>query len=169
MRYHQTNEGTGSVVRVQSFQGSTQPPYGSATRRHSAARSGLQKTLHTQPEQARTKAETKARRWPRPCRLAGFRFRLLPASDQSFVSQALACELGENHLEPPVVVNILAVVEAKRLLIDVAEQVIGFHADVGTVDSALQQRPEVFPSRYCGHSHARIQSRDRRLDVDTLR
>src|ERR1700733_2092645 len=82
-------------------------------------------------------------RFPRPCLLAGFRFCLLPTSDQGFVSQPFSGKLSEYHLEPSVIVGVLPVVKAERLFVNVAEQVIGFHTDVGAVDSAFQETPEV--------------------------
>jgi hypothetical protein len=143
MRYHQTSERASNVARIRRVQDAAQSHRLSPTRGATTARNGIQKAIRAQSEQARTKAETKARRWPRPWRLAGFRFRLLPAPDQCFVSQTLGCELGENHLEPSVIVSVLPVVKAERLFVNVAEQVIGLDANVGAVDSTLQETPKV--------------------------
>src|SRR6202521_185912 len=143
MEYDQINETRTRPVRVQRLQGPTQPHHGRASFRDRQARSRLSKASRTQSEQARTKAETKARRWPRPCRLAGFRFQLLPAPDQCVVSKALADDSRKQQLEAVVIVHVLAVVKPERLFVNVAEQVVRLHGHVGSVDSALQQTPEV--------------------------
>jgi hypothetical protein len=44
--------------------------------------------------------------------------------------------------------NVFAMVVTERLLIQVTEQVKRFHADVSTIQSALEQRPKIFESIY---------------------
>src|ERR1700685_1795270 len=101
MSYHQANEGThhDGIQRLQDVAESHR--IGTA-RSAATARSGIQAPIRSQSEQARPEAETEARRWPRPCRLAGFCFHLLPASDQGFVSQPFSGELSKDHLESSV-------------------------------------------------------------------
>jgi hypothetical protein len=55
----------------------------------------------------------------------------------------MAEHIGHCHLEAGLIVHVLAVVVAKRLLIEVTEEMERFDAHVSTVDTTLQQRPEV--------------------------
>src|SRR6202035_1798392 len=121
MRYHQTSEATRYGIR--RLQGSIESPHGGPAFGDCEARSQVQKTVRSQSEQARTKAETKARRFPRPCRL-GFRGRLLPDSDQCVIGKALADDSRKQQFEAVEIGSIFAVVKPKRLFINVAEQVV---------------------------------------------
>lgn len=71
------------------------------------------------------------------------RFRFTSLSDQFFVCEALADDFTYTNIEP-FRVSHLAIIEPKRLLVDVAKQMEGFHADIGAVQLPLHQRPEVF-------------------------
>src|SRR5689334_10535889 len=105
MRYHQNSETrTCNVARVRCLQGVAQSPNGRPSFRNSQARSRIQKTVCSQSEQARTKAETKARRFPRPCRLAGCRPFLLAASNQRVISKALADDSRKQQFEAVIIV-----------------------------------------------------------------
>src|SRR5262245_5769605 len=64
---------------------------------------------------------------------------------QVFVGEALAVHLTGQSLKA-LAVRLLAGVEAEHFLIDVAEKVEGFNANVGALQGTLQQRPEVFNS-----------------------
>ena len=89
-------------------------------------------------------------RFPRPSRLEKFcRFPLLP--DQLLVGETLSYDLGKNGFESKEVARLpgnagFAVVKAKSLFVNVAEQVEGLNADIGAMDATLQETPEVFRS-----------------------
>lgn len=55
----------------------------------------------------------------------------------------MAEHVAHGHLETGRIVHVLAVVVTERLLIEVAKQMEQFDAHIGTIDTALQQRPEV--------------------------
>ena len=82
-------------------------------------------------------------RLPRPCRRStkslGFGFGL---ARQLLVRNAPSDSLGERLSESAAVI-VLALVEAKSLLIEIAKQMKGLDADVGSFQAALQQRPEI--------------------------
>jgi len=58
------------------------------------------------------------------------------------IGQTLAANRANHDREPLRVVHI-AVIEPARLFVDIAEQVEGFHADVGPMERPLQKTPEV--------------------------
>src|ERR1017187_2624093 len=62
---------------------------------------------------------------------------------QMFVGQSLPGDLGERQHEASVIVHVFPIVVAERLLVQIPEQVEGFHGNVGAVQPALEQRPEV--------------------------
>ena len=110
-----------------------------------APRKGISQESRAESAPTRSKAEGYGLgfRFPRPCRLVS-RFSSLRCPDQFRVSEALADDLAHNHIESIRVVHILPIVEAERLFIQVAEQVIRFDRNVGPVDTSLQEAPEVF-------------------------
>jgi hypothetical protein len=55
----------------------------------------------------------------------------------------MAEHVGHSHLESGLIVHVLAVVLTERLLIEVTKQMERFDAHISTVDTTLQQRPEV--------------------------
>src|SRR6266498_3364651 len=82
---------------------------------------------------------------PRPCLRHVWRITL---TREIAVRQAMPCNMRHSLREAPrwadlVPPFILAVVVAERLLIYVSEQVKRFHGNVGAVQSALQQTPEI--------------------------
>lgn len=77
---------------------------------------------------------------PRPCRgLVRGR-----GSRKSGVRQPMAKHIPHGGLKAALVIHVLAVVVTEALLIEVAKQMERFDAHIGTVYTALQQRPEVF-------------------------
>ena len=107
-----------------------------------AARSRIQEAGRFEPAQARAEAKGQALRFPRPCRLDGFRFfRLLPG--KLSISEALAGDLGNRQSEPLGIIHFLARVVAECLFVDIPEQVERLNADVGPVQATLQETPEV--------------------------
>src|ERR1044072_3590636 len=62
---------------------------------------------------------------------------------QFFAGQALACD-GLDHAQEPVGVVALALVEAERLLVKVAEQVKRLHRNIRALNRTLEKRPKVF-------------------------
>jgi hypothetical protein len=85
-------------------------------------------------------------RLPRPCRPSTkhfvCRFRL---ACQFLVCEPPSDDLRKCQSEAPTVI-VLALVVAKRLLVQIAEQVERLDADVGSFQAALQQRPEILDS-----------------------
>src|SRR5208282_4458415 len=62
---------------------------------------------------------------------------------QLFVGQSPACHLGQ-HAGKTITVIALALVVAERLFIQIAEQMEWLDADIRSLQSALQERPEIF-------------------------
>ena len=62
---------------------------------------------------------------------------------QVFVGQSLAGDLRERQHKASAIVHVLPVVVAEALLIQIPEQVEGLHGNVGSIQPALEQRPEV--------------------------
>jgi len=129
---------------------------GSSAQRHQATRGGTPQASRAQSEPARSKAETEGGqsfrfgpRCKRPTRLVDRLLMIRHLAGDFGPCQALSDDLAHSHIKAVTIgqrlpVAILPVVEAKRLFIEIAEQVEGFHADVSSVQSALQQAPEVF-------------------------
>lgn len=70
--------------------------------------------------------------------------RIIHLARQLLIGQATARDGGQNFREaPPVSVIVLALVIPERLLVQIAEQMEGFDADVGSFQAALEQRPEI--------------------------
>ena len=63
-------------------------------------------------------------------------------ADEDLVGNATADDAFDGILEPPAVV-VFAFVESERLLIEVAKQIERFNRDVGALDGAFQETPEV--------------------------
>ena len=115
-----------------------------------STRSGVQREGRREPAQARPKAKGQIFRFPRPCRLVlrGCAHRVRASADQVLVHKPLSSDLRNRQAEALRIihrfpVDILPVVEAESLFVNVAEQVIGFDAHVGSIDSTLQEAPEV--------------------------
>ncbi len=88
---------------------------------------------------------------PRPCLFVSFsvndRHGFLLAG-QHIPCQPLTNHLAHGDIETVSIFQWLAVIAlaeivAEHLLIEVAEQVEGFHADIGSVEPALNQLPEI--------------------------
>jgi hypothetical protein len=58
-------------------------------------------------------------------------------------SDALPDDLAHEAVEAVTVIQVFAIVEAEGLLIEVAEKMKTFDANVGSLDAALQERPKV--------------------------
>ena len=138
MRYYLNSEAFLRVRGVHADRGST---FIDPKRRDSTPRGRAQKTESTEAR-PKTKTEGQTFRFPRPCRLV--RRRTVKGSNQFGVGQFLPGNLRDCQTEPLRIIHVLAVVKPKGLLINVAEQVVGFDRNVGPVDSTLQQTPEVF-------------------------
>lgn len=81
---------------------------------------------------------------PRPCLLPSDRpWKTL--ADEIGIGQALAVDSAGNPCEPSRV-GVLALVESERLLVQIAEQMERFDADIGALDGPLEQAPEVLQS-----------------------
>ena len=55
----------------------------------------------------------------------------------------MAEHVGHGSFEPGLIVHVFAIVVAEKLLIEVTEKMKRFDAHIRTVDTALQERPEV--------------------------
>src|SRR5208282_2516435 len=62
------------------------------------------------------------------------------------IGEALSDYVRGNVLETKSIVSQFPQVEAEHLLIQIPEEVEGFHAHVGSLNSTLQEAPEVFES-----------------------
>lgn len=82
-------------------------------------------------------------RFPRPCRRLIDSFRFTNLAGEFSVGQGLARDLRDNRTKAVGVVHLVSIVVAKRLLVDVAEQVERFDRNVGAMKAALQQRPKI--------------------------
>src|SRR5207302_6181258 len=80
-------------------------------------------------------------RCPRPSLENFNRFPLLP--DQRLVGESLSYNLTHDGHEAIPVIHVGSVVIAKRLFVNVAEQVEGLDADVSSLQAALQETPEI--------------------------
>src|SRR5665213_730210 len=116
-------------------------------RRTESVRSGIPKTGRCQP--AKTRAETKsdqaAFRFPRPCRLEvgiGTYFSLL--RDQFVIRQSLAGDFCAEEFKPLRIGHVLPRVVAEHLFVHIAVQVERLNRNIRALQSALQERPEVF-------------------------
>ena len=95
-------------------------------------------------EPARAEAKDHTFRFPRPCRLER-RFCSLgfSLSDQFLIGKTLAHDSTNANIEPFGVIH-NPIVVAPRLLIEIAEQMKRFDRNVGALQPAFQERPEVF-------------------------
>ena len=78
--------------------------------------------------------------FPRPCRFVARRFVF---ACQFAIGEALAADLGHGKRKALAVIHVFAIVETEHLFVKVTEKMKRFHANVGSVNSALQQTPEV--------------------------
>lgn len=60
------------------------------------------------------------------------------------VGEALASDPRERQFKPFAVVHVFAIVVTEALLVQIAKEVEWLDTHIGTVDTALQQAPEVF-------------------------
>lgn len=129
--------------RIRSIHKRRGASHGHSKGRDIATRSGVQETSRLEPAKARAEAEGRALRFPRGKRpLVDFRY--FPHLAGEFgIREALAGDLRYRQTKPLCVVHVLPGVISQCLFIDVAEQVEGFHADVGPVQAALEQAPGV--------------------------
>ena len=68
---------------------------------------------------------------------------LFRLTNQLFVGEALAYDLRYRQAEAVGIVHVDTIVKAERLFVNIAEQVERLNADVGAVDAALQETPEI--------------------------
>lgn len=148
-----TNEMFRRVPKIHESRGSA---HVCSARGNQTAGSRIQEIGKSESEQARTKKE-KAESYPafrRPrakrYRLAGS-FRLFILLRRQFsVGETLADDLRAEQAKTVAIVHWIflcgAIVEAETLFIQVPEQVKRFNAHIGSVQSTLQQRPEIFNS-----------------------
>ena len=79
--------------------------------------------------------------FPRPCRL---RRKRGTSANQLLVSQPLADDARHAFQKAPQVAEIvLPLVEPKRLLVQIPEQMKGLHRNVRPANGALEQAPEI--------------------------
>ena len=79
-------------------------------------------------------------RFPRPCRFVARRFVL---ACEFAVCKPFSRNLSHSQSKTLPIIQILAIVVSKSLLVKVAKKVEWFHADISSRDATLQQRPEV--------------------------
>src|ERR1022692_100244 len=117
-------------------------------RRNPATRGGISKAGRSQPPQARTEEKGQAFFFgPRGRVLKGFdRFCFFHLTRQFRIGQPLANNLANQVAEAVSVFQGLAIVEAKRLLVNITEQMEGFDRDIGAVQGTFQQAPEILQS-----------------------
>ena len=128
------------VRRFHEYGGS--PTSGSA-RRNPAARERIPQASRAESAKAWAEAEDQAFRFPRPWRRLEWRRRAVLAG-QVAVGQSLARDLRNHCAESLRIIHVLPVVVTESLFVDVPEQVEWLHADIGTMETALQEAPEVF-------------------------
>src|ERR1039457_614420 len=114
-----------------------------SARRNPAARKRIPQASGAESTEAWAEAEDQTFRFPRPCRRLECRRRAVLTS-QVIVGQSLAGDLRYYRAESLRIIHILPVVVAKSLFIDIAKQVKWLDADIGSVQAALQEAPEVF-------------------------
>ena len=119
----------------------------SPAQRYQRARGERAQAGRCESEQARTKAETKSQDFR-----FGPRFKVLVAGRFSHLagdfgpSETFANDLPYSQIESVTVSQIFAMVEAESLFVQITEQVERFDRNVGSVDTSLQETPEVFES-----------------------
>jgi hypothetical protein len=88
------------------------------------------------------------RRMPRPSRgrLDDVIRRIVELAGYLLVGETATDHLAHDLLEAVRIVFVLAVVEAKGLLVKVTKEMEGFNAHIGSAQAALQEAPEVFES-----------------------
>lgn len=118
----------------------------SATLNACAPRARVQKEIGAEPKPARPETEGQALglgpRFLRSGLINRCRFCFVKPASEFRIGQAFAADLTNHDREPLCIIH-LAIIEPARLFVDVAKQMKGFHADVGTVESTLQETPEV--------------------------
>jgi hypothetical protein len=118
-----------------------------ASQRLTATHRGRPQANRRKSEQTGTQAKSQAyeafRLGPRGNVLVGIRFFPHLAGDFG-KGQTLPNNARSEFAEAVTVIHILPIVEPKSLFIDVAEQVEGLNANVGSTETALQETPEVF-------------------------
>jgi hypothetical protein len=141
MRYHDFSEDRIASARVQAFRRYNEDPFGSSARRVPKTPQGVQGSSR----HARTEAKGQTSRFPRPCRLVDrFRLRRRLLAGEFLPGETLPEHLTDSQVEAICIIQLLAVVIAKRLLINIAEQVERLDANVCSVQTALEQAPEIF-------------------------
>lgn len=138
-----------TLSRIRCLQHSGRPPAEHPESRTFAARSRMQKEGRCQPAKAGAETESQAFRFPRLCRLAServnVRLSLLHLAGEFGVGEPLANDLRYRRAEA-LRIGSVTLVKAKCLFIQIPEQVERFHADVGSVQATLQQRPKLLKS-----------------------
>jgi hypothetical protein len=152
MRYDGPSEGQAALSRVRAIRRWNAKTPSDPARGFPKAIGRVQKqTGDSWPE---TEAQANFR-FPRPCRrassLESFRLRRGFLSSEFIPSQPLADCLSHGNTKALRIAHRfsilkLAVVIAKRLFVDVPEQMKRFDAHIGATEAALQQTPEVLPS-----------------------
>src|ERR1035438_124935 len=98
--------------RVQRIHERSGTHYVGAEGRNTPARSRVQKTVRTEPAQARAKAEGQAVRFPRRCR--GLVQHCVLFTDEVFVGKSLSRDLRNRETEAVRVIHLISIVEAER-------------------------------------------------------
>src|SRR5258708_4351309 len=149
MRPQYTMVSNETFRRIQPLHGSSGPGAGRAALRHQATHRGTPQAVRSQSESSRPETKTKAEGrqalrflGPRVGILVDRRFLSHLAGDLG-PSQTLADDLTNCQGKTVTVIHILPIVLPERLLIDITEQVKRLDADVGSMQAALEQTPEI--------------------------
>jgi hypothetical protein len=140
--------GNETFRRIRPIHGARRSRAGSAAQRHQRSGCGASETVRNESEQAWPEAQTKGRQslrlGPRrkPRGLVGFRFFSRLASEIN-PRQTLAHDLPHCQVEALTIVHILPIVIAERLLVQIPEQMERLDANVGSLESPLDQTPKV--------------------------
>src|ERR1017187_5773807 len=108
-----------------------------------AARSRIQEAGRSESAKTRAKAEGQALRLGPRLDFNRFRLFLLHLAGKLGICEALSSDLRNRQSEPLGIIHFLACVVPECLFVDVPKQVIWLHADIGPVQAALQEAPEV--------------------------
>src|SRR5579863_1378971 len=138
--------------RIRSLHGASGSRPRGSTQHHQTARRGTSEAGRTESESAWAEAETESsqafRFGPRLARCGLVQWRRGYFASDLIPRQSLPDDLAHRHVEAFAVsqrlsVEILPIVETEHLLIDVGLQVRGIDTHVSSLQSALEQTPEI--------------------------
>src|ERR1700683_522521 len=136
-----------TLSRVQRIHGRRAQHHVCSQSGNFAARSGIQETGRCEPAQARAETEGQAAlRFPlgrRPTNLVDRLF-FFHLAGKFGIGETLTCNLRNRQSEAFRIGGVLPSVVAKSLFVKITEQVERLHGNIGSVQSPLEQAPEVF-------------------------